>query len=135
MRARPASRGFSRGGRAQSEIEESSIQSFDRLGTSSQYPVVERNSILVAFLLKMLQRAHSPSAEGGLRGWRANYNNMASLPHISKIPCPPQADCRELQFCILTTCPERLDLSSSTGLVEGLAPYSMPIKKSQIRNR
>jgi hypothetical protein len=23
---------------------------------------------------------------------------MESLPYISKIPCPPQADCRELQL-------------------------------------
>jgi hypothetical protein len=23
---------------------------------------------------------------------------MESLPYISKIPCPPQADCRELQY-------------------------------------
>jgi len=40
----------------------------------------------------MLQRAHSPSAEGGLLDERANYNKIESLPYISNLP---EADCSD----------------------------------------
>jgi len=48
--------------------------------------------------LKMLQRSLTQQLAAGLAS-KLQYNNtMESLPYISKIPCPPQADCRELQL-------------------------------------